>query len=67
MPARKVRPGVVPASRTSRATKSEPGASGGRMMKIWPSLAARMSSKKMWHAPFLARRLPTVSSLQSRP
>ena len=49
----------------SRQTSS----SGGMTMSIWPSLAARMSSKVRWHSPFrlLTLRLPSVSRRQSRP
>ena len=40
---------------------------GGRAMKIWPSLAAIISSKEKWHWPLMARRLPAVSRRHSRP
>ena len=46
---------------------SENSSSGGNAMSIWPSLAARISSKVRWHSPFFALRLPLVRSWQRRP
>ena len=54
-----------PTACARRSAKSGVIRRGGRAMKIWPSLAAIISSKEKWHWPLMARRLPAVSRRHS--